>query len=75
MAFRIFIDTEFSNFLDPQLISIGFVAGSGEELYAELLYDAKNCSAFVQEAILPLLNQILEVKITKDALHPKQSAG
>jgi hypothetical protein len=36
MSFNVFIDTEFTDFLDPQLISIGLVAQSGEEFYAEL---------------------------------------
>jgi hypothetical protein len=35
-----------------------------------LPYDVKNCNPFSQEAILPLLNQIPEVKVTKDALYP-----
>jgi len=36
MPLKVFIDTEFTDFLDPQLISIGLVAQSGEKFYAEL---------------------------------------
>jgi len=32
----IFIDTEFTNFSNPQLISIGLAASTGEEFYAEV---------------------------------------
>ncbi|MDR6397475.1 hypothetical protein [Herbaspirillum seropedicae] len=57
MAFNVFIDTEFTDFLDPQLISIGLITESGEEFYAELPYDIKACSAFVKEAV-PLLAEL-----------------
>jgi hypothetical protein len=36
MPFKVFIDTEFTDFNDPHLISIGLVAESGEEFYAEV---------------------------------------
>ena len=52
---RIFIDTEFTNFIDTDLISIGMVASSGEEFYAEVPYPDAACSAFVREAVIPLL--------------------
>lgn len=53
----VFMDTEFTDFLDPRLISIGMVADSGEEFYAEVPFPDAACSAFVREAVLPLLNQ------------------
>jgi len=53
----IFLDTEFTDFLDPMLISIGMAADSGEEFYAEVPFTDAGCSAFVREAVLPLLNQ------------------
>jgi len=34
MPLKIFIDTEFTNLIAPQLVSIGLVAESGEEFYA-----------------------------------------
>ena len=53
----IFIDTEFTDFMDPHLISIGFVADTNEEFYVELPYLLNQCSAFVQEAVVPLLGR------------------
>jgi hypothetical protein len=69
MAFNVFIDTEFTDFLDPQLISIGLVAESGEEFYAELPYDIKACSAFVKEAVLPLLGYAPHAEVTMEDLY------
>lgn len=55
MPLNIFIDTEFTDFLNPRLISLGLVAESGEEFYAELPVNPRECSTFVQEVVLPLL--------------------
>lgn len=54
---QIYTDTEFTDFIDPMLISIGMVADSGEEFYAEVPFSDAACSAFVREAVIPLLNQ------------------
>ena len=54
----IFFDTEFTDLcIDPRLISIGLVSEGGREFYAELSdsYSPKDCGAFTQEAVLPLL--------------------
>lgn len=55
----IFFDTEFSELgIDPRLVSIGLIAEDGvRAFYAELsdTYQPKDCSAFTQEAVLPLL--------------------
>lgn len=51
----IFYDSEFSDFLDPRLISIGFVSEDGTcTFYAELTstYQPSDCSDFVREAVL-----------------------
>lgn len=53
----VFTDTEFTTFVDPQLISIGMVADSGEEFYAEVPFPHAACSIFVRETVIPLLNQ------------------
>ena len=45
MSFKIFIDTEFTDFIDIHLISIGMVAQSGEEFYAEVPYPHGSCNA------------------------------
>jgi len=47
----IFLDTEFTAFFDPMLISIGMAADSGEEFYAEVPFTDAACSAFVREAV------------------------
>lgn len=57
----IFIDTEFTNFLDPRLISVGAVAENGEEVYLELKdYNRNACSGFVKDIVLPGLTKKLE---------------
>lgn len=56
---RVFLDTEFTDFANPQLISFGLVAESGREFYAELSdgWLPEQCSAFVQDVVLPRLDQ------------------
>jgi len=62
MSFTVFFDTEFTT-LDPRfegypaLISIGCVAQDGREFYAELqdTWQPGNCSQFVLETVVPLL--------------------
>lgn len=54
---NIFIDTEFTDFIDPQLISMGLVAASGEEFYVEAPYFKPSCSTFVKEVVIPLLGE------------------
>ncbi|WP_136525222.1 3'-5' exoribonuclease [Geomonas ferrireducens] len=53
----LFLDTEFTDFDYPQLISIALVAESGESYYAELEngWSREGCSAFVVEKVLPQL--------------------
>lgn len=55
---NVFIDTEFTDFLDPDLISLGMAAESGEEFYGEVPYADHKCSQFVREGVLDLLGQI-----------------
>lgn len=55
---RAFLDTEFTDFLDCELISIGIVTDDGREFYGERTdYDDSTCSAFVREAVLPKLGK------------------
>lgn len=54
---NVFLDTEFSDLLAPKLISIGMVADSGEEFYAELPFNRDECSPFVKDIVLPLLGR------------------
>ena len=53
----IFMDTEFTDFDYPQLISIGLVSESGESFYAEMSngWSLDGCSSFVRQTILPQL--------------------
>jgi hypothetical protein len=68
MPLNVFIDTEFTDFLDPQLISIGMVTDTGDEFYAELPVDAQACSQFVQETVIPQLGKDSHALMSKDAL-------
>jgi hypothetical protein len=62
---RIFIDTEFTNHADPDLISIGVAAEGGQIFYAERT-DCRyeNCSSFVCNEILPLLGREPDARCT-----------
>jgi hypothetical protein len=56
---RYFIDTEFTDFLDCQLISLAIVGEDGREFYGECSdFDRLPCSDFVRAAVLPLLGQV-----------------
>jgi hypothetical protein len=55
---KVFIDTEFTDFLEPDLISLGMAAESGEEFYGEVPYAHYKCSEFVKEVVLELLGKI-----------------
>jgi sugar/nucleoside kinase (ribokinase family) len=55
---NVFLDTEFTDFLDPRLISLGMASEYGEDFYAEVPYPDHACSAFVKETIIPLLGKI-----------------
>lgn len=65
---RIFIDTEFTDFINCELISLDMVSENGEELYFEVPYEKSICSEFVHEAVIPLLDQYPELKCSKDEL-------
>ncbi len=55
---RVFLDTEFSNFRNPQLISIGLAAENGQEWYGVLEdgWTEGQCSDFVLDVVVPLLS-------------------
>lgn len=55
---NIFLDTEFSNFTDYDLISIGMVAEDGRTFYGERQdFELAACNAFVKKAVLPQLGK------------------
>ncbi|BBB62230.1 hypothetical protein UNDKW_3957 [Undibacterium sp. KW1] len=65
---KIFVDTEFTDFLDLHLISLGLVSDASEEFYAEVPFPDASCSAFVREAVIPLLGRITDAAMSKDSL-------
>ncbi len=56
---RIFLDTEFTCLVTPQLISIGMVSEEGQEFYRELkdTWTLAGCSLFVLGWVLPWLSE------------------
>lgn len=55
----VFLDTEFTDFDRPELISIALVAEDGREFYAERTdYRLDECSEFVRKEVLPLLSRV-----------------
>jgi hypothetical protein len=57
---RIFLDTEFTDFRNPCLISLGLVAEDGQEFYCELTdgWTREHCTDFVLDTVLPLLDGV-----------------
>ena len=57
MSKLIYIDTEFTSFSKPELISMGAVTYTGESFYVEITnYNRHKESDFVKSVVLPLLN-------------------
>lgn len=55
----VFLDTEFTNFLKPELLSLALVSEDGREFYAERMdYDPTACSGFVRDTVLPLFGRV-----------------
>lgn len=54
---RYFLDTEFTDFIDCRLISLGIVGSDGSEFYGETDFELRACSEFVRAAVLPQLRQ------------------
>jgi len=63
----VFLDTEFTDFIDCELISIGMVGEDGRhELYVEVEdFDRAKCNAFVQSAVWPQLGHLKEAIVRK----------
>jgi len=65
----IFVDTEFTDFANPELISIALVTEDGQhEFYAELPVSRQRCNAFVVETVLPQLGNIDGAQCTFEEL-------
>lgn len=66
---RVFVDTEFTDFIDCDLISIALVAGDGREFYGERAdYDQGSCSEFVRAAVVSQLGQHPGCIFSRDTL-------
>lgn len=56
---RYFIDTEFTGFGQPELISLAVVGENGHEFYGERHdFDPSACTEFVRAAVLPQLGRV-----------------
>lgn len=66
----LFLDTEFTDFTDCELISIGMVSEDGRHtFYAELQdFDRDRCNAFVRATVWALLGQVDGAGIRREAL-------
>jgi hypothetical protein len=72
---RVFIDCEFTNFIDCELISIGLVADDGREFYGERLdFDKAYCSDFARKTVLPQLGRSPDHVFSRDRLQTALSA-
>lgn len=65
----VFLDCEFTDFIQIDLISIGLVCEDGREFYAERNdFRREDCSDFVRVAVLPLLGPDPQFRMSKDLL-------
>ena len=71
----VFLDCEFTDFINIDLVSIALVCEDGNEFYAERSdFRREECSDFVRMAVLPLLGQISGVTMTREELCTKLRA-
>lgn len=62
----VFLDTEFTDFVQMDLISVGLVTEDGREFYGERNdYQQEDCSDFVREAVLPLLLRFPDARFSE----------
>lgn len=65
----VFIDTEFTDFVQIDLISIALVSEEDREFYAEGTdYRHKDCNDFVRAAVLPVLGRVAGAACTRTEL-------
>jgi hypothetical protein len=71
---RVFYDTEFTTLMTKaELISVGLVTEDGQEFYAEVCFDKSQCSDFVKEVVIPLLDGNIEQRMKPTELATKLS--
>lgn len=63
----VFLDTELTNLIDREMISIGMVAEDGQrKLYLEVQdFDKSKCNSFVKSSVFPKLGRIDEAVVRK----------
>ena len=62
----VFLDAEFSDFTNADLISLALVSEHGQEFYAERTdYDSKRCTDFVRATVHPLLGRVPGASCTR----------
>lgn len=65
----VFVDTEFTDFVQIELISVALVADDGREFYAERTdFCRADCNDFVRAAVLPMLGRIAGAACTRAEL-------
>lgn len=65
----VFVDTEFTDFIQIDLISVALVGDDGREFYAERTdYCRADCNDFVRAAVLPKLGRIDGAACTRTEL-------
>jgi hypothetical protein len=68
-AMLAFLDTEFTQIQQPELISVGLVSELGHEFYAELSdFPRDKCSEFVHGEVLPLFGRVAGALCSKSEL-------
>jgi hypothetical protein len=68
----VYLDTEFTSFEKPELISIGLTTREGHELYLELEdYPRDLCSEFVRRHVVPLLGRLPGASCTRSTISNK----
>lgn len=70
---RLFLDTEFTNFRSPSLLSVGLVAEDGREFYAEVIdgWRKQDCDAFVVDNVLPYFGAAPDSRVSRSELKPR----
>ena len=65
----VFLDTEFTDFKSPDLLSLALVSEDGREFYCERTdYSLEDCSVFVRETVLPLFGRVSGAVCTSQQL-------
>lgn len=71
----VFLETEFTNFAKPDLISLALVAEDGRDFYAERTdYPENECIAFVRETVSPWLGRVPGAACTSNELADRVQA-